>query len=120
MPDFNNVNLIRHCQIPLARAALTPQIQRSLVNMDRIELEPKKKTSFTVFARPLGATLEEALRTRSSLAAGTPILEQMKSSPSDTCSKPRRHSPYRCIRGSSWATSWPTHLQEHNPAAACH
>ncbi|GLA74444.1 hypothetical protein AtubIFM55763_005688 [Aspergillus tubingensis] len=82
MPDFTNVNLIRRFQIPLARAALTPQIQQSLINMDRIELEPEKKTSFTVFARPLGAILEEALRTRSSLAAGTPILEKMKSSPS--------------------------------------
>ncbi|PYH30164.1 uncharacterized protein BO87DRAFT_390335 [Aspergillus neoniger CBS 115656] len=93
MPDFNNVNLIRHFQIPLARAALTPQIQQSLVNMDRIELESEKKTSFTIFARPLGATLEEALRTRSSLTAGTPILEQMKSSPS-THAASREDTPH--------------------------
>lgn len=93
MPDFNDVNLIRHFQIPFARAALTPQIQQSLVNMDRIELESEKKTSFTVFARPLGATLEEALRTRSSLTAGTPILEQMKSSPS-THAASREDTPH--------------------------
>lgn len=74
LPNFEDQNIIRRFQVPLARAALNPQIMRQLITMDQIELDPEQKTPFTIFRRPLGDLLREAITTRSSLTAGTNFL----------------------------------------------
>jgi hypothetical protein len=78
LPNFNDPNIVRRFQIPMARAALSPQIMRSFITIDQIQLDPAQQTSFSIFRRPLVDLLKDALTTRSSLTAGTPILSTIQ------------------------------------------
>lgn len=107
LPNFNDPNIVRRFQISMARAALSPQIMRSFITMDQIQLDPAQQTSFSVFRRPLADLLKDALTTRSSLTAGTPMLSTIQAHLSDAVSTAPKNTT-AAVTGSTSAEGTPS------------